>query len=132
MTAFDLSPTGRQTRSRPDERIILYRMATKSVQSKSHSRQNSRASSNISALRLEHYKHEQKLDQLEKEKKQCLHRLDGERHIFKMSVRLPKDSGMEQYKGTFRANGEYRESEGSSRPSEWTMEQSAKARKGWC
>lgn len=137
MAAGDLSPTRKQTRLRRDERILLYRVATKSAQIKSASRPRatySSPTSNLTKLRLENYKHEQKMDQLEKEKKQCMQRLEGDRHIFKMSVRLPRDIGVDKhfdkYKGTFRANGEYREGDGSSHTSVVVTPHSAKSRKG--
>lgn len=61
---------------------------------------------------LEHYRLQVIVNGLEKEKKQCLNRLKGETHVFKMSARLPvkrEEGYWNQYGEIFHANGDRRE-----------------------
>lgn len=118
-----LSPSRKLRRTR-DERLVLYRIATR--QTHTACRPATRTMhcspvSNLTAFRLENYKHEQKMDLLEKEKKQCKRRFKEDKHIFKMSAKLP--TYMEKYGGKFKANGElYRCNSGSSRSIEMNQQ----------
>ena len=61
---------------------------------------------------LEHYRLQVFVNNLEKEKKQCLNRLKEKTHVFKMSALLPVKRGEEywsQYGEIFHANGDKRE-----------------------
>ena len=61
---------------------------------------------------LEDYRLQVLIDTLEKEKQQCLNRLNEEEHLFKMSIRLPLKSGEEfysKYGENFHANGDERQ-----------------------
>lgn len=86
---------------------------------------------------LEDHKLKNKVDQLEKEKQQCIHRHKEDAHMFRMSVKLPPQCSQEywsQYGEKFHANGDVRENYSLLRlpPQPAPRQQSGKTRKGKC
>lgn len=104
------STLGRAPNADVTSKIIIYDITTVEDSGDLQSMENS-SDRFFKGFSLEHYRLQVIVNSLEKEKKQCLNRLKGETHVFKMSARLPvkrEEGYWNQYGEIFHANGDRR------------------------
>ena len=92
------------------EELILYRISKRRADSGQSNDREKMADKLQNVFSMADYKLHMEIEQLEKEKRQCMNRLKEEKHMFKMSVKLPCKKGewsyWSQYGERFHANGD--------------------------